>query len=225
MNNWSVISLGGSIIVPDAISVSFLRRFRTLLLSFPSRRFAIICGGGNTNRIYNAAAKAIGKPTDDDLDWIGIRSLTLNAELLRSAFGSQAYASVIANPADLKQLPKERIIIGAAYKPGCSSDLDAVLWAKRLQSKLVLNLSNITHVYSADPKRDKSAVPLSKLSWPAYRRIVGNHWTPRLNSPFDPKAAALAEKLGIAANIMDGRKLVNVRRAIQGKSFVGTRLG
>ena len=225
MNNWSVISLGGSIIVPDAISVRFLKQFRTLLLSFPQRRFAIICGGGNTNRLYNTAARAIGKPTDDDLDWIGIRSLTLNAELLRTAFGPVAYPRVIVNPDDLKQLPAQRIIIGAAYKPGCSSDLDAVLWAKRLRSKVVLNLSNIQHVYSADPNHDKSAVPLKELSWPAYRRIVGNRWTPRLNSPFDPKAAALAEKLGIAANIMDGRKLANVRRAIQGKSFVGTRLG
>lgn len=224
-SNWSVISLGGSIIVPDAIAVGFLKRFRALLLSFPKRRFVVICGGGNTNRVYNAAARLIGKPTSDDLDWIGIRSLTLNAELLRSSFGEACYPHVVLNPADLKQIPKHRIIIGAAYKPGCSSDLDAVLWAERLGATRVLNLSNITHVYSNDPRLDPTATRLSALSWSQYRRIVGNTWTPRLNSPFDPKAAALAQRHGIKAAIMDGRKLSNVRRAILGKPFEGTVLG
>lgn len=222
---WTVISLGGSIIVPDKIAVGFLRRFCSLITSFPKRKFAIICGGGATNRIYNAAARAIGQPTDDDLDWIGIRALTLNAELLRTAFGKAAHPQVVLNPNELAQLPKQRVIIGAAYKTGCSSDLDAVLWAKRLGAGHVINLSNITHVYSADPKVDAMAVPLEELSWPDYRQIVGNKWTPRLNSPFDPKAAVLAEQYAISALIMDGTKLANVRRAILGERFVGTRLG
>ena len=42
----AVISLGGSIIVPDEVDRTFLKKFREVILSLHSERFIIICGGG-----------------------------------------------------------------------------------------------------------------------------------------------------------------------------------
>lgn len=222
---WAIISLGGSIIVPREIDVVFLKKFRRLILSLKNHRFVIICGGGATNRKYNAAVKKITKPMSDDLDWLGIKSLQLNAELVRVMFGNSAFSKVIDDPRKLKQIPKTKIIVGAAFEPGHSSDYDSVLWAKRLQAKTVINLSNIKKVYTADPKIDKKAKPIDEISWLKYLKIIGTKWSPRLSTPFDPTAAKLAKQLGLSVFILNGRDIKNVRRAILGQEFRGTVIG
>ncbi|MCX6710850.1 MAG: UMP kinase, partial [Candidatus Woesearchaeota archaeon] len=60
-NETVVISLGGSIIVPEDIDVQFLKRFRNTILKHIRRgkRFIIIAGGGRTARIYMNAAEKI----------------------------------------------------------------------------------------------------------------------------------------------------------------------
>ncbi|MFA5954549.1 MAG: UMP kinase [Patescibacteria group bacterium] len=220
--SWTILSLGGSIIVPDEIDIAFLKKFKELIISFKSRRFAISCGGGGTNRQYNEAAKILGVPTAYDLDWIGIRSLTLNAELVRTMFGPLAHKKIILNPEKLKVIPREKIIMGAAFEEGHSSDWDSVLWAKKVGSKEIINLSNIKQVYTADPKIDKKAKPIHEMNWSNYLKIIGTKWSPRLSTPFDPTAAALAKKLGISVYILNGRQIGNVKRIIEGKSFTGT---
>lgn len=219
MSKWTVISLGGSIIVPDKIDVSFLKKFREMILSHKDRKFAIICGGGGTNRVYNAAArKMVAKPQDVDLDWIGIKSLQLNAELVRVMFGGYAYKKVVENPLQLKTLPRNKVVIGSADAPGWSSDYDGVLWAERLKASTLINLSNIDQVFTADPRKVKTAKPISKISWKDYLKIVGTKWSPRLSSPFDPIAAQRAQKYGITAYVMNGRRLADVKKVIAGDS-------
>ena len=83
--NFIVLSLGGSLMVPDQIDIAFLRQFRTLLRGEIRRgyRFMIFTGGGKVCRTYQDAARKLGRPTAEDLDWIGIRTTHLNGELLR----------------------------------------------------------------------------------------------------------------------------------------------
>lgn len=219
MSNWTIISLGGSIIVPDEIDVNYLKKFREMITSYSDRKFAIICGGGGTNRKYNAAANKLNKkPKDIDLDWIGIRSLQLNAELVRTMFADKAHGKVIENALDLKVLPSKSVVIGSADAPGRSSDYDAVLWAKRLQAKTIINLSNVDRVFTADPKKVKNAKPVSEINWKDYLKIVGTKWSPRLSTPFDPIAAQLAKKIGLTAYVMNGHKLNQVKKVIEGDS-------
>ena len=58
-----VISLGGSLIVPDKIDVNFLKRFRDVIGKYAKKgfRFAIICGGGKTAREMQHAASNLAK--------------------------------------------------------------------------------------------------------------------------------------------------------------------
>ena len=217
MSKWTVISLGGSIIVPEEIDVAYLKKFREMILSYKDRKFAIICGGGGTNRKYNLAARTLSpKCKDVDLDWVGIKSLQLNAELVRTLFAENAHSKVIENPRDLKTLPSKQIVVGSADEPGRSSDYDAVLWAQRLGANTIVNLSNVDRVFTADPRKVKDAKPISEISWKDYLKIVGTKWTPRLSTPFDPIAAQLAKKHGLTAYVMNGHKLAQVRRVIEG---------
>lgn len=219
-----IISLGGSLIVPDNIDVEFLKEFKALILAHVSKgkKFIIITGGGKINNRYNNAARELtDNPSDRDLDWIGIAALKLNAELLRVVFAEYANSKVIDNLQNDFSFEKS-IIIGSAYEPGHSSDWDAVLAAKNIGAKKIVNLSNIDYVYDADPKLNPNAKKIEKISWADYRKIIPKEWTSRLNSPFDPTASELAQKEGIEVAIMNGKPIDNLAKCLNGEKFLGT---
>ncbi len=215
-----VISLGGSIIVPDQIDLDFLNEFKRVILSLPHERFIIICGGGRICRIYQDAARATGEVSMEDLDWIGIRATRLNAELVRTCLAHDAHEKVIHDPNE----PIDstcRIIVGAGFEPGSSTDLRAVQLAERFGGTQVINMSNIDYVYSADPKIDPTAEKMKTISWPAFRRLVGDTWDPGLSMPFDPIASREAEQLGLQVAII-GNDMANFERLLKGEEFQGT---
>lgn len=223
MDEIIVISLGGSLIVPNEIDVQFLKDFKDLILKEieNGKKFAIITGGGKISRKYVQAAKEIDNPSDYDLDWIGIASLRLNAELVRTMFGKFAHKEVIFNLSE--DFPFEKpILVGGAYKPGQSSDWNAVLAAKTLGSKKVINLSNTDYVYDSDPKVNPEAKKLDEISWANYRVMIPGEWKPGMNTPFDPIASEMAQKEGIKVVVMNGKPLENVAKCIRGDKFIGT---
>lgn len=218
-----IISLGGSLIVPDEIDTDFLKDFKKLILAQVARgkKFVIITGGGKINRRYNEVAKKLASPSNEDLDWIGIASLKLNAELLRVIFGEYAHKKVIANLSIPFSFDKP-IIIGSAYEPGWSSDWDAVAAAKTVGAKKLINLSNIDYVYDFDPKINPNAKKIEKISWTDYRALIPKEWTSGLNSPFDPIASEMAQKNGIIVIIMNGKPIDNLAKCLNGEKFQGT---
>ena len=217
-----VISLGGSLIVPDEIDFRFLKNFRRLILTQSRRgkRFVLICGGGRTARNYQQAAKKIGRLTDNDLDWLGIHATRINAHLLRSIFVEVAHKKIV-KPTDIINF-KKSVLIAAGWKPGNSTDYCAVLLAKKYQAKKILNLSNIDYVFDRDPRTDKNAKPLEKMSWQDFRRLIPKKWSPGLNSPFDPVASRAAQNLGLEVAIINGRDFKSIGSYLAGKKFKGT---
>jgi uridylate kinase len=112
--------------------------------------------------------------------------------------------------------------VAAGWKPGFSSDFDAVLLAERFGSREVLNLSNISKVYTADPKLDPSARPLDSISWDGFLDLIGGDWTPGRNVPFDPVAARRCRELGMKVCVADGKDLANLSGLLRGDPFIGT---
>jgi uridylate kinase len=223
-----VISLGGSLIAPGNIDVEFLKRFRKVIIAYIKKtgdRVVLISGGGNTCRHYQLSAKQVNKGvTKLDLDWIGIATTRLNAELVRSLFGRFAHQKQLINPAQ-KIITNAKILVGAGYAPGHSSDNDAVLAAKAFGAKTVINLSNIDRVYDSDPNKNKNAKPFDTMTWKEFRGLVGGKWVPGAHVPFDPVACGNAEKLGMELVIMKGSDVGNFQKYLSGKKFVGTRIG
>ncbi len=218
----TVISLGGSLIVPKDINVSFLKKFRKIILKkIKKNKIALICGGGNINRKYIDAAQQIVPLEKDDLDWLGIHVTRLNAHLVKTIFKGIAYERVIKNPTE--KIPKnQKLVIAGGWKPGCSTDYDAVLLAQNLGAKMVINMTNIDYVYDKDPKKFKDAKPIKELSWKKYRKSIPSAWSPKLNTPFDPVASKLAQQLMMTVFIINGNNLKNFDNLLNSKDFNGT---
>jgi uridylate kinase len=181
----------------------------------------LVIGGGGTARSYQSAAKAATGLSNDNLDWVGIYTTQLNAQFVRMLFGGDAYKEIITNPTK-KFTTNKSIIIGAGWKPGCSTDNDAVLLAKTFGAKEIINLSNIDYVYTADPKVDLKATKLETVTWKELRNIIGDKWVPGANVPFDPTAAKTAQKLKLKVSFVKGTDLSEVEKVIQGKACQGT---
>ncbi len=218
-----VISLGGSLIVPNEVDIDFLKSFTSTIKDYVAKGFSfwIITGGGKICRRYNDFLKEITTPSDEDLDWLGISATRLNAELVRLCFGSLAYDKVVLDP-DFMPETNSPIIVGGGWKPGNSSDLAAIHSAKSLKAKKIVNLSNIDYVYDIDPKKNIAAKAIKDISWEEFRKIIPKEWGPGINSPFDPVAAREAERLGFEVVVLNGKNIENLKNFLDGKEFVGT---
>src|SRR3989339_1672439 len=100
MPKTTIISLGGSLIVPDNIDTGFLKGFKGAIEKYAKKgdNFVIICGGGKTARKYQEAASEISRTSAEDLDWLGIMATRLNAHLVKTAFGSYAEEMIAYDP-------------------------------------------------------------------------------------------------------------------------------
>lgn len=225
-----IISLGGSLIAPkEGIDWKFLKKFRALIIEQikQGKRFAIITGGGNTARLYQEAATKATKLTADDRDWIGIHTTRLNAHLIKTIFRDYAHPRINKNPRTKEDLKKhfskgEGIMVAAGWRPGWSTDYVATILAERLEAKKIINLSNIDYAYTSDPNKDKDAKKLINTDWKTFRKIVGDKWDPGLNSPFDPIASKLAQKLNLEVVIVNGKNIPNLKNYLNDKKFKGT---
>ncbi len=221
-----IISLGGSIVVPDSVDVAFVAAFRDVLKTWleenDARRAVLIVGGGAPARRYQQALKSLRpEAKDEDGDWVGIAATHLNATFVKMAFGELAPDPIVTNPtADFEWTG--RVLVAGGWKPGFSTDNDAVLLAERFGADTVLNLSNIAHIYSADPKLDPEARPLETLSWEELLKMIGTEWSPGKHVPLDPVAAARGAKLGLKIITAKGNNLENFARILAGEDFEGT---
>jgi uridylate kinase len=226
MGDIVVISLGGSVMVPGEIDVEFLKGFRKLVLRHAGKgkRFILISGGGKTCRKYQKAASEIVSIGDDDMDWLGIHATRLNAHLLRTIFRGDAKREIVKNPGRKVEF-RERILIAAGWKPGWSTDYDAVLLAKQFGVSTIINLSNVYYVHDRDPAKHRDARIIKGISWRDFRKLVGDRWDPGSNKPFDPVASMEAERLGMKVIVTRGDDLGNLDSLLSGRGFKGTVIG
>lgn len=209
-----VISLGGSVIIPDKLDTKFLGRFNALIRKYPKNRFVIICGGGKLARDLQKMAEGA---SEKDLDWLGIYATRMNALSLKKALHIRN--KIITNPNEPVRFI-ENVVIAAGWKPGFSTDYDAVLLAKNIGADTVINMTNVDYVYDQDPKL-KGAKPIKETTWNELRKLVGSRWTPGLNMPFDPVASKEAERLKMKVVVV-GKDLRNLENLFNKKRFKGT---
>jgi len=224
----TVISLGGSIVAPDEVDVEFLKKFVNLVRSFieadSNRHFIFVVGGGAPARRYqNAYREITDNIKDDEADWIGIMATRLNAQLVKALMSEWCAQEVVTNPCEVEPLTG-RVLVAAGWKPGFSTDYDAVLLAERFGADMVINLSNIEKVYTADPKKNPDARPIDKISWKDFRSMTGDEWIPGKNVPFDPVASRHSEKIGLKVICAGGKNLDNLGNILRGEEFVGTEI-
>lgn len=227
-SNIKILSVGGSIIIPKTgFDIPFLKRFKKMILEEVAQgtKFLMVIGGGGTCRQYQQAAKKVDPSlTSVDLDWIGIYTTIFNARFVQKLFREHAIKDIITNPTEKFRLSKP-IAIGAGYEPGHSTDMDAVLLAETYGAKEILNLSNIDYVYDKDPNKYSDAKKIKEIDWQTFRdEIVGHEWSPGKNAPFDPIASKKAQAMGLTVSMVKGTNLKEVKKALHGEKFKGTKV-
>ena len=217
-----IISLGGSVIMQEKPDIEFLISFKELILNLTKKdfQFVIFCGGGKIARDYQDYARQFQDVSQESLDWIGIYATRLNACLLKTMFDKNVDGEIITDPTKKIKF-RANIKIASGWKPGWSTDYDAVLVGKQLKAKLVINITNVDYVYDKDPKKNPDAKPIKEITWKGLRKMFPSDWQPGLNSPFDPVASREAEKFGISVYIV-GKDITNLKRLISGEKFAGT---
>lgn len=239
-----VLSVGGSIIAPNEPDVEMLLSFSKMILQWleenKDARLIFVAGGGGPARIYQGAyrkvaegfdenqKKALSFSTEDETnyacDWMGIMATRLNAQILKTVFGPLCTEDVVTDPTAPCDF-KGRILVAAGWKPGFSTDNDAVLLAEKFNADTVLNLSNIEKVYTDDPRKNPDAKPIDNISWADFRKIVGDEWVPGKNCPFDPIASKKASEMGLKVICAAGKNVNNIKAILDGKDYIGTTIG
>jgi uridylate kinase len=224
----NVISLGGSIVAPDEVDTEFLTNFVQLiqdeLLQDEQRRFIFVVGGGGPARKWQQAYRHIQKDaSDEQADWIGIMATRLNAQLLKAVFATWCPQDVVTDPTQAMPFVG-RVMVAAGWKPGFSTDYDAVLLAERYQAEVLINLSNIAKVYTDDPRKNPQAQPIDTISWKDFIALIGDEWIPGKNVPFDPVASRYAAAIGLTVLCAAGKDLGNLKHILHGEDFIGTKI-
>ena len=218
-----VLSLGGSIIVPEEIDYSYLIKFRRFITTYAKReKVVIVCGGGHTARVY---IRALDKARVDRkiAGLIGIRVTRLNAWLLIDIFNGRCAPTVAKSLEEVSRLLKTDSIVitgGLSYAHESSSDASAVQIANRLGSDFI-NITNVNGVYDKDPKI-KGARFIPHMSFDElYTRLKKTGFKPGQHGILDLYAGELIKKHKIRSYIV-GKDLNNLKRLFYKKKFVGT---
>jgi len=225
----TVISFGGSIVAPEKVDVEFLKNFISVIRSFieSNRHFILVVGGGYPARHYQSSFREISTHIKDEevctqaADWIGIMATRLNAQLIKALMSEWCNQDVVTNPCEVDPMTGH-VLVAAGWKPGFSTDYVSVLLAERFGADMVINLSNIEKIYTADPKIDPKAQPIDKITWAEFRSMIGDEWIPGKNVPFDPVASRHAEKIGLKVVTASGKNLENFKKILNGEDFFGT---
>jgi len=219
-----VLSLGGSLIIPDDIDLNFLRKFRQVILNNASKyKFVIVCGGGSIARKYINALKEENK-NNYIQSLAGISATRMNARFMSYLFNFDPEKGIPHDMQDVKNLLKTRDIIfcGALrYAPNQTSDATAVKLAAFLGTPFI-NLTNVKGLYDKNPKEAKNAKFIPRASISEFAKIVFSIPSrPGMHAPVDHTAMEIIKKHNIRTYIL-GKDTKQLNNLLKGKSFIGT---
>jgi uridylate kinase len=220
-----VLSLGGSMIVPNEPNFSFLNKFRkTLAKHYKSHKFVIVCGGGTIARKYIDNLKKEHK-SKLELSKAGIMATRMNARFMMQFFNKHNSNDTL--PMSMKEvkdnLSKNNVVICGAlrFNPNATSDTTAAKLANYLNSEFI-NITNIKGLYSANPFTNKNAKFIPFIDWASFDKIAnkikhkaGQHFV------LDQSAAVLIRKHKTKTYII-GPYPNQISNILKGKKFIGT---
>ncbi|MCR6734151.1 MAG: UMP kinase [Afipia sp.] len=137
---------------------------------------AVVVGGGNIFRGVEVSSRGVSRTTGDTMGMLAtiMNCLALESALERkgqparalTAFVMPQVCELFTRGAAHKYLAEGRIVLlaGGTGNPYFTTDTTAVLRAAEIGAQAVLKATNVDGVYSADPKKDKSAKRFERLT-------------------------------------------------------------
>lgn len=219
-----VLSLGGSLIIPENINLDFLTKFREIIKkNTKNYKFVIVCGGGSVARKYISALEQDKKSTYLQ-SLIGISTTRLNARFMNYFFNIDPKKGIAHDMKHIENLLKRNDIIfcgGLRYMPNQTSDATAVRLANYFQTDFI-NLTNVKGLYDKNPLENKNAKFIANASIEEFNKIVMKVKNkPGMHAPVDHVAMKIIKEHKIKTYILgqDARQLDNL---LNNKSFIGT---
>jgi len=219
-----VISLGGSLIIPNDIDVNYLKKFKIIIKKHSkSYKFVIVTGGGSIARKYISALREI------NLDYhmqglAGISATRMNARFMSYFFGFEPEYGASHSLKEIKQqLNKKGLVFSGAlsYKKGQTTDSEAALLAKYFKSKFI-NLTNVNGLYNKDPRKYKDAKFTPKISWKEFHKIANlMSFKPGQHFILDQKSSKIIMKYKIPTYII-GKNTNELDNLLKKDKFKGT---
>jgi len=221
-----VISLGGSLIIPNKIDIEFLNNFKKVLLKNKRKyKFVVVCGGGKTARIYiKGLEQQKTKQRIYFQSLLGISTTRLNARFMTYFFGEDAHQGIPHDMKTIKHLLRRHDIVfcGALrYAKNQTSDSTSAKIANYFKSPFI-NLTNIKGLYNKNPKKFRSAKFISEISHKDFLKTAKKiEFKPGQHFVLDQKAAKIIKKQNITTYIL-GPNLKNLNNLLNNKHFIGT---
>ena len=222
-----VISLGGSLIVPDKVNAWFLGKFRKVIKRNANKyKFIIVCGGGSVARKYISALEESGaNPKLQSL--AGISATRMNARFMSYFFGLNPERGIPHRMKEIKKYLKRQDVVfcGALeYKPNQTSDSTSAEIAEKFNSDFI-NLTDVSGLYDKNPKKFKDAKFIPEISWGKFNSIANKmKFIPGQHFVLDQTASGIIMKKRIKTYIL-GKNLNNLDALLKGKKFMGSVIG
>ena len=219
-----VLSLGGSLIIPDEIDVNFLKEFKkTILKNTKKHKFIIVCGGGSIARKYISALRE--SEANEKLQSLsGISATRINARFMNYFFNHDPEQGI---PHKMKQLEyylrkRDVIFCGALeYKPHQTSDSTAAEIARHFKT-IFINLTNVSGLHDKNPFKYKNERFIPKISWKDFNDMANKKkFKPGQHFILDQSASDIILRNRIKTYIL-GKDLKQLNRILNNKEFKGT---
>jgi uridylate kinase len=189
---------------------------------------AVVVGGGN---IWRGKAEEAGEMDRATADYMGMLATVINGLALQDALERIGVPSRVQTAIQMQQiaepyirrrairhLEKGRVVIFAAGtgNPYFTTDTTAALRAVEIGAQAILKATKVDGIYSADPKKDHTAVRFTRLG---YLEVIQ-----RGLEVMDNTALTLCMDNGLPIIVFDMSGRSNIRRVVWGEP-IGTYVG
>jgi uridylate kinase len=201
-----VLSLGGSVLMPSLEENRLLAYARVLWKISREARLFVVVGGGGEARRYIRVARDLGLDEASG-DEIGILVTRLNATMFAGALKEAAYPAIARSQTEALCFAESgKIVVMGGITPAQTTDAVAAVLSERVDADLMVNLTSVDGIYTADPRTDTRATRVDRLTPQELLQIIGSSaLCAGANTVIDPIAAKVLDRSGIPMLVLDGR--------------------
>jgi len=225
-----VVALGGSLLRPEVEERhAWLRELVKIIESRveSGEKVALVVGGGAPAR----EGIDLARPLIEDishLDRIGIAATRLNATIVKESLSDGGICVPMKIPETVEEavleLGRNDVIVMGGTDPGHTTDAVAIRLAIECGAEKCIIATNVSKVYSNDPRENPGAESYDSLTLRELQEIVGppEHAEAGSSQVVDPVGVAEALDHCLPIDVLDGRITQFIKNSLEGNDFEGT---